>query len=86
MIRGSSVVEQSAVNRSVVGSNPTRGASLSFPDNQELSAPGDDASAHPVLLAYATTQPLATAHIASSDGAAILAQLNQTRREMIRIA
>ncbi len=26
LFRGSSVVEQSAVNRSVVGSNPTRGA------------------------------------------------------------
>ena len=28
LFRGSSVVEQSAVNRSVVGSNPTRGATF----------------------------------------------------------
>jgi hypothetical protein len=28
--RGSSVVEQSTVNRSVVGSNPTRGANISL--------------------------------------------------------
>ena len=91
MFRGSSVVEQSAVNRLVVGSNPTRGAIRSLLDNEQQPPPCQiaatirlgaamlDAIAEPDDIIYLFNLPPFPADFGPASGSTLTVELHANK-------